>query len=71
MKCIEFLPCIKKKKKISTFITLHIIKDGKREDYEIEDFGEDTCEEDIILKKLKRINNLTKLNDTEYFTLCQ
>ena len=73
MNCIKFLPCFKKKKtkKTPAFITIHVIKDEKWEDYEIEDLGEDTGEEDAILKKLKRINNLTKLNDTEYFTFCQ
>ena len=65
--CMEFLPCFKKKQKTSTFI--HIIKDVKREDDEIE--GEDMGVEDAILKKMKTINNLTKLNDTEYFTVCQ
>ena len=69
MKCIECLPCFKKKQKTPTFVTIHIKKDVKREDCEIE--GENTGEEDTILKKLKKIDNLTKLNDTEYFTLCK
>ena len=65
MKCMEFLPCFKKEKKVPTFITIHIIK---REDDDIE--GEDIDEEDDILKKMKTIKNVTKINDTEYFTIC-
>ena len=57
---MEFLPCFKKKQKTPTFI--HIIKDVKREDDEIE--GEDIGVEDAILKKMKTIDNLTKLNET-------
>ena len=68
MKCMEFLPCFKKKQKAPTFITIHIIKEGKREDDDIE--GEDIGVEDDILKKMKTIKNITKINDTEYFTVC-
>ena len=68
MKCMEFLPCFKKKQKAPSFITIHIIKDMKREDDDIE--GEDIDEEDDILKKMKTIKNVTKINDTEYFTIC-
>ena len=32
--------------------------------------GEDIGEEDDILKKMKTIENITKINDTEYFTFC-
>ena len=62
---MEFLPCFKKEQKVPTFITIHIIK---REDDDIE--GEDIDEEDDILKKMKTIKNVTKINDTEYFTIC-
>ena len=68
MKCMEFLPCFKKKQKAPTFITIRIIKDMKREDDDIE--GEDIDEEDDILKKMKTVKNITKINDTEYFTIC-
>ena len=68
MKCMEFLPCFKKKQKAPTYITIHIIKEMKREDDDIE--GEDIGVEDDILKKMKTIKNITKINDTEYFTVC-
>ena len=68
MKCMEFLPCFKKEQKAPTNITIHIIKEMKREDDDIE--GEDIDEEDDILKKMKTIKNVTKINDTEYFTIC-
>ena len=73
MNCLKFLPCVKKKKtkKIPAFVTIHVIKQGKREDYEVDDLGEDTDEEDAILKALKRINSITKLNDSEFFTFFQ
>ena len=64
---MECLPCFKKKQKIPTFITIHIIKDANRDEIE----GETTGQEDTILKKMKTIDNLTKINDSEYFTLCK
>ena len=72
MNCLNFLPCVKKKtKKIPAFVTIHIIKQGKIEDYDANDIGEDTDEKDAILKALRRISSITKLNDCEFFTFCQ
>ena len=36
------------------------------EDYDANDIGEDTDEKDAILKALRRISSITKLNDSEF-----
>ena len=64
MKCMDFLPCFKKKQKAPTFITIHIIKEAKREDDEIE--GKDIGVEDDILKKMKTIKNSMILNILQF-----
>ena len=69
MKCIEFLPCFKKKAE-NTNIYNHTHYKGCKEGRLRDRRRRYRCR-GYHPKETEKINNLTKLNNTEYFTVCQ